>query len=94
MTADTRLLRAEVLSAGTHALSSWETSLPLADVMLCRCQGWHIFPFSPNYLLVRDCAGSLLLHRLSLVAASESYSLATVHGLLLAVAARVAEHGL
>ena len=57
-------------------------------------RGGTFFLFPPNYLLVLDCAGSLLLHRLSLVVASESYSLAMVHGLLLAVAARVAEHGL
>ena len=44
------------------------------------------------YLFIFGCAGSLLLHRLPLVAVSTGYSLVTVCGLLIAVASPVAEH--
>ena len=44
--------------------------------------------------VVFGCAGSLWLCRLSLVALSGGYSLVVVHGLLIAVASPVAEHGL
>ena len=40
------------------------------------------------------CAGSSLLHRLSLVVVSEGYSLAEGCGLLIVVASLVVEHGL
>ena len=40
------------------------------------------------------CAGSSLLHGFSLVVPSGEYSLVAVHGLLIAVAPLVAEHGL
>ena len=40
------------------------------------------------------CAGSSLLHGLSLAAASGDYSLVTVHGLLITVASLAAEDGL
>ena len=44
-------------------------------------------------LFVYDCAGSSLLCRLSLAAASRGYCLAVVHGLLIAIASLVAQHG-
>ena len=40
------------------------------------------------------CAGSLLLHGLSLVAVSEDYSLIVVHRLLIAVASLIAKQTL
>ena len=46
------------------------------------------------YLLISDCAGSSLLHRLSQVAANWGYSLVAVHGLLIVLASLVVEHGL
>ena len=45
-------------------------------------------------LLTFGCAGSLLLHGLSLVVGSRGYPLVVVHGLLIAVASLVAEHRL
>ena len=44
------------------------------------------------HLFIFGCAGSLLLHRLSLVAVSTGYCLVTVCGLLIAVASPVVEH--
>ena len=46
------------------------------------------------FCVVFGWAGSLRLCRLSLVAVSGGYSLVVVHGLLIAVASLVAEHGL
>ena len=46
------------------------------------------------YLFIFGCAGSSLLHGLSLVVVSRGYSLVAVCGLLTALASLVAEHGL
>ena len=44
-------------------------------------------------LFIYDCAGSSLLCMLSLAAASRGYCLAVVHGLFIAMASLVAQHG-
>ena len=49
------------------------------------CKPFFFF-FKNFYLFVFGCAGSLLLHRLSLVAASRGYSLAVVLRPLIVVA--------
>ena len=46
------------------------------------------------YSFIFGCAGSSLLHGLSLVVVSRGYSLVAVCGLLTALASLVAEHGL
>ena len=45
-------------------------------------------------VFIFGCAGSLLLHKFSLVVASRGYSLASMHRLLFAVASLAVEHGL
>ena len=50
--------------------------------------------FFKFHLVVFGCAGSSLLHRLSLAATNEGYSPAVMYGLLTAVASLVAELGL
>ena len=47
-----------------------------------------------KYLFIFGSAGSLLLHRLSLVGESRGYSLIVVLGLLIARTSFIAEHGL
>ena len=46
------------------------------------------------YLFIFSCGGSSLLHWVSLILASEGFSLVVMHGLLIAAASLVLEHGL
>ena len=57
---------------------------------------FHSFSLKKKFLyfFIVGCAGSSLLHGLSLVAASGRYSLAVVPSLLIVVASLVAEHRL
>ena len=50
--------------------------------------------FPSPYIFISGCAGSLLLCAGFSVMVRWAYSLVAVHGLLLAVASLVAEHGL
>ena len=54
---------------------------------------FKVFFFFSNFIIF-GCAGSSLLHGLSLIAESRGYSLAVVCRRLIAVASPVAEHGL
>ena len=66
--------------------------------LLCFVGEFQIFTknFISLYFIyfIFGCAWSSLLHRLSLVAMKEGYSLVAVHGLLTAGASLVGEHGL
>ena len=53
---------------------------------------WSFFFFLIFYVFLFDCAGSLLLRWLSLVAMRQELLFLPVHGLLIAVASLVVEH--
>ena len=56
---------------------------------------WDFFSsLKKTYVFLFGSAVSLMLCRLSLVAASRGYSLGVVHGLLIVGASLVVEHGL
>ena len=54
---------------------------------------YKIFILTNLSIVIFGCAGSLLLHGLSLVAASSGHSPVVVYMLLITVASLVAEHG-
>ena len=69
------------------------------DSAIYICYTYHIVNLSIHFFFKKNlffcCTGSSwLLHGLSLVAVSGGYSLAVVHGFLIAVASPVAEHKL
>ena len=89
-----------------HAWDSWscwyggvgrEASLPAGLTHFClvcwALWGWFLFFFS-LFIFVFGCAGSVLLHGLFLLVASQGYSLFVGCGLLTAVTSPVVECGL
>ena len=76
------------------------TLFKVLDFGICQAMFWGgfflFFVFKGNfiYLFIYGCVGYSLLRGLSLVAASRSYSLLAVRGLLIAVASLVVEHWL
>ena len=85
---------------GSH-LHHWTTAFPNLSI---QCHMDSLYQGAQNlvphtlffiiFISSTGCAGSLLLHGLSLAAASGGYSLVMVHGLLITVASLAAEDGL
>ena len=74
-----------IIPAWNTILSTW--SNPTSP------SGIRVVVFLSFFFFFSGCAGSLLLHRLSLVSVSESYSLVLVCKLLLMGVSLVVEHG-
>ena len=78
-----------VIAAGALAFFAWSLLFPLAPICPLLCLRSLLFCFFFFYLFIFGCAGSSLLHTLSLVAVSRSSSLVMVHGPLVVVASLV-----